>query len=116
MFPFPSARQVSTALLELADAMLRPLPTAEPLERETRTPATPSAGTDRAADASAATPAFERDGDTARFAHPHRRPARIVRRRRPGALSHTAQHCISPLPRRATTPPAPAPHRFPASR
>lgn len=78
MFPFRPSR-AAAALLELADAMLAP-----------QGFATSDCGDESpcADDASRAA------------AHPHRRAARIDRRRRPAPLRH-AQPCIAPVSRTA---------------
>jgi hypothetical protein len=72
MFPSRTPRRLADTLLELADAILRPLPDAD------------------------GDPA-RIDGPEP---HPHRQPPRIARDRRPGAATTPPQHCLCPLPPR----------------
>lgn len=91
MFPFRSSR-AANALLELAEALLAPLPLssepADEADRQTDTSSEPCA-----------------------IPHPHRRTVAIERRRRPAAPVRL-QPCVTPLTRAARAAAAsPAPAR-----
>lgn len=79
MFPSFPPRRIAETLLDLADALLRPLP------EETEARSAEDAGAQ-------GVPDWE--------LHPHRRSARIPRDRRPGATPAPTHHCIVPLPPR----------------
>jgi hypothetical protein len=52
-----------------------------------------------------ADPPDEAQGDADNFhTHPHRRPLRWQRPRRPGAVAPRPAHCVSPVPRVTGTP------------
>jgi hypothetical protein len=84
MFPLPAPRRIADTLLELADAVLRPLPDDE------HGTAPPDAG---------ANPGVQRTTAP----HPHRQLARIPRKRRGGTPPPPAHHCLVPLPPRTAT-------------
>jgi hypothetical protein len=92
MFPSLAPRRIADTLLEVADAMLRPLPDDD---------AAHAAAVDGRASR------CERDGATA--AHPHRQPVRIPRERRGGTPVPPTHHCITALPPRK-----PATRRMPS--
>lgn len=88
MFPSRRHHRFSTALLEVAEAMLRPVPA----DADAR-------GVD---DDAWQWPANRADAIGVAAVHPHRRLPRIERHRRPGALSAPAQQCSSPLTPRSS--------------
>jgi hypothetical protein len=92
MFPSLAPRRFADTLLELADAMLRPLPEDGALRLASVEGTPGSGGTD-----GATTP------------HPHRQPVRIPRERRRGTPAPPTHHCVAPLPART-----PAAHRTPS--
>ena len=98
MFSSRAPKLLGAALMDLAEAMLRPVDDASPRELEPR-PADDLWLADVPFD-------FGRPSD-----HPHRRPARIERRRRQGELqARPAQRCTAPV---QPTRPAPK-HAAPA--
>jgi hypothetical protein len=83
MFPSLTPRRLADTLLELADAMLRPLP------QDGIVPCVDVDGTSG-------------PGGTggAMSAHPHRQPVRIPRDRRRGTPPPQTHHCVTSLPAR----------------
>ncbi|MDO8210403.1 hypothetical protein [Conexibacter sp. CPCC 206217] len=84
MFSSRVPRLIGAALMDLAEAMLRPVDheAAAASDRDWLTE-----------------PLFELE-PTQEQTYPHRRPARIERRRRPGTVDRATQPCSSPLPQR----------------
>jgi hypothetical protein len=100
MFPSNRHHRFSTALLEVAEAMLRPLPSEDEHPGE-------GSGVDDVA-WHWPTRAESAPAELV-LAHPHRRLARIDRRRRPGTPAPVPQHCTTPSRPQRDPRPAPQP-------